>query len=140
MKAPPPPPSRVSPPPSPIRSFERSTRARYFDFGKYTHRTRSVRHLLRSLDTAEEYADDLGSGGGENHRLAHIAEAVVIFVPLARASLTAALWVLPLPQLAHIALGHCHEALSIFSNHDVFALALGLVAYEVGPGAGSRQT
>ena len=68
--------------------------------------------------------------------LAFIAKKLVIMLPLARAASLLLLWVLPAPHAAHVMMQWTVEFMSLFVNHDVFALALGIMILEIPEVAG----
>ena len=103
----------------------------YLD-GLYTiDKTFSFYEKTQSRFSIASLIDASADAGGRSAELARVASALVVALPLARAAATLALWLAPLPRAGHELARTLHDALQLYANHDVFALAVAVVALEL---------
>jgi hypothetical protein len=95
-----------------------------FTFSKTSSHVHSVSSLIFSLLHKLE-------AGSDNVDLSRIAHVLVLVFPICRSAGVVVLWLAPMPRECHAALHQALEALGIFVNHDVFTLALGVIAWQL---------
>ena len=97
-----------------------------FTFHETTRASYSVVTGIEAL--LHDVEPDIGNDSAD---LARIATHLVVYLPLIRIVTVLALWVVPAPHAAHVLLQWLVEFISLFVNHDVFMLALGIMIVEI---------